>query len=83
MSQEPTFPADAVPGRIAPQVDEAREALPTSPAIGAHEVTLQPGTSASAGDPAKARRWQAGVAIGVGSAAIAAALIYANRPKSG
>jgi hypothetical protein len=80
MSQEPTFPADAVPGRIEP-VTEARHALPASPAVGAHEVVPQAG-SAAASDASKSLRWQAGVAIGVGSAAIAAALIYANRSRS-
>ena len=75
MSQEPTYPADAVPGRISDPVAETKAALPASPAVGAHEVTPE------ASDPAWGRRWQTGVAIGVGSAAIAAALIYTSRGR--
>ena len=78
MSQEPIYPADAVPGRVSDPIARAKAALDPSPAIGATEVT-PPAPAAT--DASKARRWQAGVAIGIGSAAVAAALIYASRPK--
>jgi hypothetical protein len=74
MSHEPSYPADAVPGRIDASVASPAAAPDPSPATGAKEVTPQPAEAAGG------RRWQ-GVAIGVGSAAIAAALLYANRSK--
>ncbi len=76
MSQEPSYPADAVPGAGSETISAAKAKLDASPAIGATEVTPP-----TAEDAAKTRRWQAGVAIGVGSAAIAAALLYANRSR--
>lgn len=83
MSQEPTFPEDAVPGRVAPPA-EAKTAEAQSASIES-AAALSPFQNAleAAAEIAKSRRWQAaaGVAIGVGSAAVAAALLYANRPK--
>ena len=83
MSQEPTFPADATPGRVAaPAEVPAAESQPASLESTAALTPFQSAIEA-AGEIARSRRWQtaAGVAIGVGSAAVAAALLYANRPK--
>lgn len=88
MSPEPTLPADAAPGPAAePLISEppaTENASPESvPAEAAALPSPHPNAIQAAAELARSRRWQAaaGVAIGVGSAAVAAALLYANRPK--
>ncbi len=71
MSTEATFPADAMPGGTpsdAPKIETASAAEP------------KPVDAAT--DTGNTRRWQvAGVGAAIGSAAIVAALLYANRSK--
>lgn len=65
MAREPSYPKDA----------------PVSPAKGEAAPTKQP-APAGEGKPAESKRTKhlvAGAAIGIGSAAIVAALLYANR----
>ena len=75
MSTEPNFPADAVPGRT------------TAPATAAEPViSIHPAPPEPAPADAKSVGWQkvgVGAAIGIGSAAVAAALLYANRSRKG
>jgi hypothetical protein len=69
MSDEPTYPKDAVVG-----ADAAQDA--------ANEAASEETSAGSAG--AKRKNYvKAGVAVGIGSAAIVAALLYANRGKRG
>ena len=81
MSQEPTYPADAVPGRInkpATSPDAAPDPIASCCRTGARlKRSRQPGGAR----PVTPLAGGAGVAIGVGSAAVAAALLYANRPR--
>ncbi|HEX8216865.1 MAG TPA: hypothetical protein VF577_05315 [Allosphingosinicella sp.] len=71
MAREPSYPEDAQVGAgDAPEprrVSEAAEAA----------------AAAKASDPRRARHIVTGAAIGIGSAALVAALLYANRSRKG
>jgi hypothetical protein len=67
MSNEPTFPKEAAVGDEAPPSPPAASAAPDAPA------------SAASGQ--RKHRVRTGVAVGIGSAAIVAALMYANRGR--
>ncbi len=83
MSKEPTYPADAVPGRVTPPPALAPASPPATTLVDG--VTEQARSLAgSANEAARNVNWQkvgvgVGAAIGIGSAAVAAALLYANR----
>lgn len=84
MSNEPTYPADAVPGVVSPP------ALPLAEAE-ASDTPANDDENASVGEAVQAAKaalgtvnWQrvgVGAAIGIGSAAVAAALLYANHTR--
>jgi hypothetical protein len=83
MSTEPTFPADAVPGRV------NMPAKPAEPVVSVHPAPIGPAaarTTEASEAEAKSNGWPkvgVGAAIGIGSAAVAAALLYANRNRKG
>lgn len=80
MSQEPTFPADAMPGRADAAKASPAPAGPAEAAAQPEEPATPVGEALAGVNAAKSRLWPAaGVAIGIGSAAIAAALIYRSR----
>ena len=70
MAREPQYPEDA-------KVGDA-EAVP-----GGESEAAQVAAAAKASDPRRARNLVAGAAIGIGSAALVAALLYANRSRKG
>ncbi len=70
MSDEPTYPNDAAVGTEAAK-DAATQAKPDAQAA-------EP-QSDKGGDAKRKKYVKAGVAVGIGSAAIVAALLYANR----
>ncbi|TVV70130.1 hypothetical protein [Sphingomonas solaris] len=87
MSQEPAFPADAVPGAGAAALPPATTAshagndavADASPANPGGELAGA-GEAIAAASALKSNLWPAaGVAIGIGSAAVAAALLYRGR----
>ena len=68
MSDEPTYPKEAAVGAEA--------------ASGVDEATAAAGAQGNPESEGKRRKYvKAGVAVGIGSAAIVAALLYANRGK--
>ena len=67
MPDEPTFPKDAAVG-----ADAARQQ---------DESAAQAGAAEAEGDARRKKYMKAGVAVGIGSAAIVAARLYANRGK--
>jgi len=73
MSNEPTFPEEAAVGDAAPP---SPPEPPAPPAPAAEPET----PAAPAGGPRK-NMVRAGVAFGIGSAALVAALMYANRGR--
>lgn len=69
MVTEPTYPEDAPvskPGAEPASTNKAEEA---------------PSDSESSSEPRRSRKIVAGAAIGIGSAAVVAALLYANRSR--
>lgn len=68
MAKEPTYPEDAPVGDAPAQHRGASEAAEAAAA-------------AKASDPRRTRHLVTGAAIGIGSAALVAALLYANRSK--
>ena len=69
MAREPSYPEDAAVGRPG-------DGGETGPAPAAGEPPAR-----SAGDSRRTKQIVAGAAIGIGSAALVAALLYANRSK--
>ena len=70
MAREPSYPKDAPVGDPAP-------GEPQSAASEAAEAAA----AAKASDPRRTRHLVTGAAIGIGSAALVAALLYANRSR--
>jgi hypothetical protein len=70
MAREPQYPDDVPVGE------------PAAPPSGASEAA-ELAAAAKAADPRRARNLVAGAAIGIGSAALVAALLYANRSRRG
>lgn len=72
MAKEPTYPKDAKVGEGSEEMNETlREA-----------VTRKEAQSASGQKSGgRSRAWVTGAAVGVGSAAVVAALLYANRSR--
>jgi hypothetical protein len=68
MSREPTYPKDVPVG---------------SPESGDLSLAAAPAASEKPSDPRRTKHLVTGAAIGIGSAAIVAALLYANRNKRG
>ncbi|WP_156678370.1 hypothetical protein [Sphingomonas profundi] len=92
MTDEPTFPADAVPGRPTPPPPASGTSAgvapltppPPAPATPPFPAANDPAAEADAS--ARNLTWQrvgVGAAIGIGSAAVAAALLYVNRGRKG
>lgn len=75
MSTEPTFPQDAAIGSGS---DKAPSEIPAEPAP-VEPVEPVAATSEDEGRSKRSKQMVAGAAIGIGSAAIVAALLYANR----
>jgi hypothetical protein len=77
MAREPSYPDDMpVGGKSAPAP------APKPPAEAAETVSSpEGGAEGKAGDPRRKQHLVAGAAIGIGSAAIVAALLYANRSR--
>ncbi len=73
MSDEPTYPKDAPVG----------SGTATEQAAGTSGGAAESGSGAGAGDDRRKKYVKAGVAVGIGSAAIVAALLYAGRGKKG
>ena len=71
MAREPSFPNDASIGASAAAAAKDAEAQASPPA------------PAAAPDNARKKQLMTGAAIGIGSAAIVAALLYANRGRKG
>jgi hypothetical protein len=78
MAREPSFPEEARVGE--PAAAGPGEAASEAPRIG---EAAQAAAAAKASDPRRARHLVAGAAIGIGSAALVAALLYANRSRKG
>ena len=74
MAREPTYPGDAPVGQPA---DKSTPAEKT--AADADDKT----SDDKAGGPNRTRQIVTGAAIGIGSAALVAALLYANRSRKG
>ena len=68
MAREPSYPEDAPVGDLQPQQGGTSEAAEAAAA-------------AKASDPRRTRHLVTGAAIGIGSAALVAALLYANRSR--
>jgi hypothetical protein len=69
MAREPHYPDDAPIGGAARAADD--------------DFTPPPAPAPRASDPKRGKHLMTGAAIGIGSAAIVAALLYANRKKGG
>jgi hypothetical protein len=78
MAREPSFPTDAKIGASPPSAPPA-PAAPAAPEAPA--APQPPQETKNAGDSRKTKHIVAGAAIGIGSAAIVAALLYANRSR--
>ncbi|HEX8363707.1 MAG TPA: hypothetical protein VD887_06635 [Allosphingosinicella sp.] len=62
----------------------AREpSYPEDAPVGGESEAAQAAAAAKASDPRRTRHLVAGAAIGIGSAALVAALLYANRSRKG
>ena len=68
MDREPTYPEDAAVGQAAAEPAQASDA--------------NEGTGSTTG-PNRTKHLMTGAAIGIGSAALVAALLYANRSRKG
>lgn len=71
MEREPAYPEDAPVGAPTPETEKGRD---DRPAAGADESTEE---------SSRTRNIVTGAAIGIGSAALVAALLYANRSRKG
>ena len=69
MAREPHYPDDAPIGGAAKAA--------------AQDFTPPPAPAPRSGDPKRNKQLMTGAAIGIGSAAIVAALLYANRKRAG
>ena len=82
MAREPSYPIDAPVGDAAPQQPSASsdhsDAAPNGPR---GSEAAQAAAAAKESDPRRTRHLVAGAAIGIGSAALVAALLYANRSR--
>ena len=81
MARKPTYPKDSP---VAPATPAAAATAGTDGPVAAVPVPPAPAAptappAAPAGDPKRTKHLRAGAAIGIGSAAIVAALLYANR----
>jgi hypothetical protein len=74
MAREPQFPKDAAVGDTT-EASGAPQTGASVPAAGARDESVE----AKTGDGKRTKQIVAGAAIGIGSAAIVAALLYANR----
>ena len=81
MAREPSYPNDAPVGASAPSAPAAPTS-PVPPASPSAPAEPAPAEEAKAGsDSPRKKHLMAGAAIGIGSAAIVAALLYANRGR--
>ena len=71
MAREPSYPADASVGSGASEPASSPPPAPSTPSAGGAE------------DGRRRKQLMTGAAIGIGSAALVAALLYANRGKKG
>lgn len=69
MAREPSYPEDAPVGD------------PAEPQQGRSSEAAEAAAAAKAADPRRTRHLVTGAAIGIGSAALVAALLYANRSR--
>lgn len=81
MADEPSYPKDA---ELAPGSGAETSGAP----VGASQApkvseAAQAAAAAKASNPNRTRNIVAGAAIGIGSAAVVAALLYANRSRKG
>jgi hypothetical protein len=74
MAREPAYPKDASVGGKAAPAPETNDTAPT-------DMPPAPPGEEAAGNPRRKKQIVAGAAIGIGSAAIVAALLYANRNR--
>ncbi len=77
MAREPTYPNDAPVGEPATADDPARSAISGKQQKGAEKAAEKGQGSV------RTRHLVTGAAIGIGSAALVAALLYANRARKG
>ena len=77
MAREPVYPKDAPIGKSPGAPDDSAD----SGAAPANEVNPATAAEGNAGDPNRKKQLVTGAAIGIGSAAIVAALLYANRGR--
>jgi hypothetical protein len=80
MAREPSYPEEAGVGEPASPPPEQPEAASEKPRVG---EAAQAAAAAKESDPRRTRHLVAGAAIGIGSAALVAALLYANRSRKG
>ena len=80
MAREPHYPDEASIGPDAPAAAaDSVAGGETAKAVAAARAA----SGGKAGDPSRKKHFVAGAAIGIGSAAIVAALLYANRRGKG
>ena len=75
MAREPSYPNDAPVGSAA--------ASPTGEASDGQTQAATPAGGEGSGDARRRKQLMTGAAIGIGSAALVAALLYANRGRKG
>jgi hypothetical protein len=75
MAREPSYPADAAAG------DGAPPKAGSAPDKSGESEAAEAAAAAKESDPRRARHLVTGAAIGIGSAALVAALLYANRSR--
>lgn len=80
MAREPSYPEDSpVGGSGGGTGDDSASGQP--PEQGRASEAAEAAAAAKASDPKRARHLVTGAAIGIGSAALVAALLYANRSR--
>ena len=77
MAREPVYPKDAPIGKSSGAADDSADSA-VAPAKEGNPATAAEG---KAGEPNRKKQLVTGAAIGIGSAAIVAALLYANRGR--
>ncbi|HEX4736811.1 MAG TPA: hypothetical protein VH331_04530 [Allosphingosinicella sp.] len=75
MAREPSYPKDA------PVTPAKGDAAPSPKPTPRPEPRSDKGAAENKGDSKRTKHLMAGAAIGIGSAAIVAALLYANRKR--
>lgn len=79
MAREPSYPEDAPVG----SAGEPEQQKPGSEDLPRASEAAEAAAAAKASDPRRTRNLVTGAAIGIGSAALVAALLYANRSRKG